>query len=48
MFHMILRFISALRSILGFSGKPADTVAEVVQEPELPGWKTKRSRFHRL
>lgn len=40
MYHMILRFISALRSILGFSGKPADVVAEVIQEPELPGWKT--------
>ena len=40
MYHMILRFISALRSLLGFSGKPADTVAEVIQEPELPGWKT--------
>jgi hypothetical protein len=37
---MILRFISALRSLLGFSDKPADTVAEVIQEPELPGWKT--------
>ena len=40
MYPMILRFISALRSILGFSGKPVDTVAEVIQEPELPGWKT--------
>ena len=40
MYHMILRFISALRSLLGFSGKPVDTVAEVIQEPELPGWKT--------
>jgi hypothetical protein len=40
MFHMILRFISALKALLGFSGKPVDTVAEVIQEPELPGWKT--------
>ena len=40
MFQIILRFISALRSLLGFSGKPVDTVAEVIREPELPGWKT--------
>jgi hypothetical protein len=37
---MILRFISALRSLLGFSAKPVDPVAEVIQEPDLPGWKT--------
>ncbi|MEI7434855.1 MAG: hypothetical protein WCJ93_11445 [Methanomicrobiales archaeon] len=37
---MVLRFISAFKALLGFSGKPADTVAEVIQEPGLPGWKT--------
>ena len=33
-------FISALRSLLGFSAKPEDTVEVVIQESEFPGWKT--------
>jgi len=40
---MLLLFswlVSALRSLLGLSGKPVDKVAEVIQEPGLPGWKT--------
>jgi len=40
MHPLILRLISAARSLFGLSGKRVDKVAEVIQEPEIPGWKT--------